>query len=333
MSSMSKRVTTTRNRAEFPSVTRKVGDNVQRGVIAICSKCRREEFGACNHSGLGVRIFKQRGWLLGSRRSSDLCPGCRKQKPPSSRELSPAQKRAAYLRMDADHNRREAEAAGVELPPQDIRSPTPLGPLAEALAPLAEKMKAEEEAKAKASPIPGTYGQPFGYRYGFGARAAAKRKLEALGRPLDQYTVHRDPDGTWSYQLTEETKEMSTAAIEPPAEEPRRAPPPPKPTVADRRRIGEALDEHYDTDAGRYRKAFSDDAVAQKLNVPRAWVAEVRAFSYGEGAGNESDIEKAGKLDAAIQLAENAVTRIFEMAQEAEKIAADLKAARSKLGA
>lgn len=58
-----------------------------------------------------------------------------------------------------------------------------------------------------------------------------------------------------------------------------------------------------------------------------------RAFSYGEGAGNESDIEKAGKLDAAIQLAENAVTRIFEMAQEAEKIAADLKAARSKLGA
>jgi hypothetical protein len=71
---------------------------------------------------------------------------------------------------------------------------------------------------------------------------------------------------------------------------------PKAPTINDRRRIMDALEAHYDTDAGRYSKAFTDDALAATLDVPRAWVAEIRLAFFGEGAGNEA----ATLRDAAI---------------------------------
>lgn len=72
------------------------------------------------------------------------------------------------------------------------------------------------------------------------------------------------------------------------------AKPPPVSTPVDRRRIREALDTHYDEDAGRYRQSFSDDAVAAKLNVPVKWVADLRvANGYGPDVNEAAHLRQA----------------------------------------
>jgi len=59
------------------------------------------------------------------------------------------------------------------------------------------------------------------------------------------------------------------------AEEPR------TPTREDRRRIIDALEEHYDTKHERYTANWSDKSLAAKLTIPVAWVAEERDRAYG----------------------------------------------------
>lgn len=51
---------------------------------------------------------------------------------------------------------------------------------------------------------------------------------------------------------------------------------PRSPNSPDRRRVREALLDHYDEDKGRYFQAHSDVSLAAKLDVPRAWVSELR---------------------------------------------------------
>lgn len=85
-----------------------------------------------------------------------------------------------------------------------------------------------------------------------------------------------------------------------PAEEPR------QPTREDNRRIRSALDDHYvDTD-GCYAKNFSDEALAQKLNLPLAWIAKVRSDFYG-----------LNKSEASVQ----AVAAVPKLTEEAKALA------------
>lgn len=57
--------------------------------------------------------------------------------------------------------------------------------------------------------------------------------------------------------------------------------PPRAATPKDRRRIQDALDAVYDIELGGFKAGASDEAVAQRLDVPRAWVTEVREMLYG----------------------------------------------------
>ncbi|MFC5370916.1 hypothetical protein ACFPIF_00015 [Brevundimonas faecalis] len=52
--------------------------------------------------------------------------------------------------------------------------------------------------------------------------------------------------------------------------------PPRQPTTADRRRIRDALLDHYDEDGGFYRGEQSDRTLGETLNVPFAWVSSMR---------------------------------------------------------
>lgn len=85
------------------------------------------------------------------------------------------------------------------------------------------------------------------------------------------------------------------------------AAPPPVSKWEDRRRIREALDTHYDEEAGRYRQSFSDKSLAAKLNVPAKWVADLReANGYGAdenetAAVRLADIEAVKAEVAALQ--------------------------------
>lgn len=72
--------------------------------------------------------------------------------------------------------------------------------------------------------------------------------------------------------------------IELAANPPARAEPPREPSVEDRRIINLKLMEVY-TDGG-YVSPWTDQRVADDLNVPRAWVSVVREFSFGPEGSN-----------------------------------------------
>jgi hypothetical protein len=68
------------------------------------------------------------------------------------------------------------------------------------------------------------------------------------------------------------------------------ATPPGRPTREKLLAIHEKLNVVYDTaGAGHYTGSWSDQKVADELNVPPAWVAEERSRVFGDGVGNESD--------------------------------------------
>lgn len=204
-----------------------------------CSHCPRTDWAKAPNAGFGRRIFKTRGWLIGSRAGKHVCPSCHAPKRP---ELTPAQRRAAYCKI---------EGAPRAQPQLDPVNPV----MAEKLAPVLAAMTAEPE------------------------------------------------------------------------EPPMAAEPPRHPTQADNRRILDCLIEHYDEEAQRYRKAFSDEALAQKLAVPRLWVSDVRERFYGPDV-NEAMAERDAKVAHALDVADAAVKRLLEMAQEAEQIGAELRSAK-----
>ncbi len=66
-----------------------------------------------------------------------------------------------------------------------------------------------------------------------------------------------------------------------------------------KRRIYRAIDGNWDEDRGRYLGGTSDQSIATELNVPRAWVAQVRVEVFGDNGGNEEIEELRTLLDDA----------------------------------
>lgn len=113
------------------------------------------------------------------------------------------------------------------------------------------------------------------------------------------------------------------------AEEPKMAeihdlhpqPEPPKaPTRQDRRKILDALDEHYDVEHQCYRKTWLDKTLGEHLNVPVAWIAEERERAFGPNRNN-SNIEKIAALETK---ADALYDRLLVLAQEADDIKSEL---------
>jgi hypothetical protein len=83
--------------------------------------------------------------------------------------------------------------------------------------------------------------------------------------------------------------------------------PPRLPTNEQRLQIRGALDQHFDDAKGRYLDGYSDDKIAAHLNVPRAFVSNIREAAYGPLLGNpeidalRAEMEGFGKkLDTLI---------------------------------
>jgi hypothetical protein len=117
-------------------------------------------------------------------------------------------------------------------------------------------------------------------------------------------------------------------------EEPVQAEQPRQPTREDRRRIQDELDAIYDIPGQRYRASWKDEAVAAKLAMPRAWIAEERDRAYGPEA-NEAALEDLrrlkqleGALQEAIERCYAAADAAFKATAEAEKLQGELSALR-----
>jgi hypothetical protein len=95
--------------------------------------------------------------------------------------------------------------------------------------------------------------------------------------------------------------------------------------------IHDELTKVYDNVAERYLGSDSDKVVGERLDLPRAWVTEVRAMFFGEHDRNQQTEIKIAALDKAIELAKTASGRLLQMASEAETLERDLVNARKKL--
>lgn len=105
------------------------------------------------------------------------------------------------------------------------------------------------------------------------------------------------------------------------------------PTRDDNRRIREALDTHYDEDAQHYIGAMRDAKLAAKLDVPAAWVSDIREAFYGPDRSQHDGAQEAlrAELEARIGTiraeADGILGRIAEEVKAVETKALDEVAA------
>ena len=235
--------------------------------------------------------------------------------------MSPAQRRAAYLRIEGIARAKEPEEHPMAQP-----QPEPVNAImAAVLAPVAEAMR-EQQRKPHAKHKAGTN---LSTRYN-AMRSARARLGDLKAQEGVHFRTFPEPGDTWGFEiLTPEPKEPTVA--EPLETAPLRPAPPRQPTRDDNRRIRDAMEQHYDEGAGYYRDSFTDEALAANLSLPRAWVTRIREDFYGAEV-NEASLKRGAELDVAIALAERATERLLAMAQESEALGEEMKAARLKLG-
>lgn len=134
-----------------------------------------------------------------------------------------------------------------------------------------------------------------------------KRKADSVERiiPTPQEQVPLAPQ-------VRSDKQENTMAAEPPRQ----------PTNQDRRRIRDALEEHYLEDKGCYRQNFTDEAIAAKLDVPVKWVADLRELNgYGPNANEGRALIEAElkALKAALAEQQDLALKAMGAADEIEK--------------
>lgn len=292
-----------------------------------CRKCHRIESQPSKSAGFAVEVFRKRGWLIGGKRSRDVCPGCRNQTERRP-DMTAPQRRAAYNAIEARLDQQEGIAPAPSPEPPIVNTV-----MAEKLAPLAEAMKGR--GARRVGLLRGqTLGTGYTKRHN-SQRAARTRLRDPEAKEGIHYRIVNEPGGTFGFELITQPQEGLMAEAIPterlPGVQPAPAAQPPRnPTPPENRRVLDAMDAHYDADRQMYRGSFTDEAVAQQLKVPRAWVTKVRADFYGPET-NEAALMRGAKLDDAIKLAEAATKTLLDMAQQAEGLATELKKAREAL--
>jgi predicted nucleic-acid-binding Zn-ribbon protein len=97
-------------------------------------------------------------------------------------------------------------------------------------------------------------------------------------------------------------------------------------TREENRRIRDELDACYDESAGRYVASWTDQAVADKLKVPRAFVSGVREDFYGP-EGNEAQANRHQALEALTTELQGLIERGYALIADAEAKLADARKA------
>jgi hypothetical protein len=103
------------------------------------------------------------------------------------------------------------------------------------------------------------------------------------------------------------------------------------PTRDQRMLIHDELTKAYDVVGQRYGGSDSDKALAERLDLPRAWVSDVRAMFFGDHDRNTAMEKRSKELDAAIDMANAATTHLMNLATEAEELHRKLIACRKLL--
>ncbi len=254
--------------------------------------------------GVGEKFFRQRGWHMGSSRSKDKCPACSVMSRAGSQKDNQGVVIGAIQVIE-----RRSSAPEVEIMPEPQQRTRPalvvdnVEPESKVAIPIHERARAwragltEEERLAHNKKI------AEGRRRGRAEREAqadaeakAARRSEAARTASLARWAKRDAEAAASAEPApaEVVATVRKIIAEP---EPLRADPPPQPTRMDKRRIKEALDDHYNVEHQMYRGSVNDRALAEQLDVPPAWVSELREDLYGP-AESEADEKTLAEVKA-----------------------------------
>jgi hypothetical protein len=301
--------------------------------------------------------FRRLGWNIGRDRTRDTCPRCvALSKPPPKVERS----------MITPLMLPPALPAPPEPPePPELEAAAP-GPMAEALAPIAEALAApppepepatlpglpvgqeppppEPQRKVKAhTPIfAGSKFMTQGFTREENAYSSARNFLRRIGvadpkRDTD-FKVFEGDDG-WAWERIRPAESPPIEEKEPTMEEPKSngSHEPPEPVLADaprpstlseRKLIRDYLDQHYDEPNGRWYGDLNDKKAAAKLMMPLAWVADLREHTYGPDV-NEAEA-KAREADVeTLGLLSGLETKIADAmgkADDLDRVVKDLTA-------
>lgn len=102
---------------------------------------------------------------------------------------------------------------------------------------------------------------------------------------------------------------------------------------SDRRRVFREVDDAWDEARGRYLGSNTDHAIATKLDVPRAWVEQIRRESFGDSGKNEDFDKLIGNLQNLKGEAERSGAQALDLAQKYETLAQKVHAALDQLRA
>lgn len=154
-----------------------------------------------------------------------------------------------------------------------------------------------------------------------------------IARKAEQRGWRIDPKGraTCPHHLKKEEKKAVSKPemIMPVAEVPRvaankvEALPPREPSQTDRRRIFREIDDNWDEAQARYTGSTTDQTIAEKLSVPRAWVAEARSEAFGDQR-NEMAEQVGKELEALKARADQLSAESLEFAAKYEQLARDV---------
>lgn len=98
-----------------------------------------------------------------------------------------------------------------------------------------------------------------------------------------------------------------------------------EPTREDRRKIKDELEVAYDVDKQGYFKGHCDQSVAERLDVPRKWVVDVREAFYGPPV-DLSSLEAIAKLTPILEQVEAIMRDHLDLATRAETMKLEIQA-------
>jgi hypothetical protein len=195
------------------------------------------------------------------------------------------------------------------------------------------KPKVETKAKAQPEPVQGRGGlrktRPITYR------GTDYPSMNALARALNlsMSTIHnafkagRVDDLEARPDTNEEPmNKIDTPTPAAPVEAPTRAM-----SRDDKRAIFRRLDEVYNVPTGRYVDDWTDHRLATEMNMPRAWIAQVRDEAYGPEGGNDEMEKLLADIAATHRKLEGAVDTCLTAAAEAEKLNAEVKDLQTRM--
>ncbi|UTC28175.1 hypothetical protein GURKE_01440 [Brevundimonas phage vB_BpoS-Gurke] len=308
---------------------------------------------------MAQRIFRQSGWQMRNNRRKDLCPSCSTEKAARAAKLkdTPTMKPSAPTLME--ERLKQAQSKSVQdkvdksvtsLKAAAAERPKPALSVVPAATPELSKEVRYKQLCAARGRLAGICSmekrwnkplteeqiavlrrQPTETHEEHIARLEARRtelQKEHEGKEPVCYAPKSKKAAKPAAKPAPKTQSVQPAAVATTAETVRdlyEAPATPRSRSSkESRMIRDALDVHYDEDRERYQGDMSDRKLAEQLNVPAAWVSELRELNgYGpdrNAAGGEIARELETMRQALKELDEGE-SRIFaNLTKEREAI-------------